>query len=449
MNDTALDIKNTEARTPENNSSAPVAVAKADKHIWGIYICLLLISLVELYSASSREVIAHSSFGVLGPVVRHAMMLGIGLIIVITLQKVHYKWFIPATYIFVFVSICMMIYVLFFGDIINGARRSFTLVFFQIQPAEFMKLSAVLLVSLIMAKSQMKKDIGVTNKGMWASAIAILIFGGLLIKNGMTNTILLMAVSLSMMLIGGVKFWRILTVILIYAVCGLLFVMALSKGKDEENNLSATTPIEQVTAEQKDETNRLGTWLGRLERYFDGDETPKFQQDITAENRQEMYAYMAQANGGVIGVFPGNSRETARLPLAFSDFIYSIIIEDLGFIGGLFILVLYLWLLGRASAVASRCSRAYPALLVIGMAVMIVFQAIVHMAIVTGAMPVSGQPLPLISKGGSSILVTSIAFGIMLSVSRFATNQSSKKREIKLEIDALPEDMRGENPTQL
>ena len=449
MNDTALDIKNTEARTPENNSSAPVAVAKADKHIWGIYICLLLISLVELYSASSREVIAHSSFGVLGPVVRHAMMLGIGLIIVITLQKVHYKWFIPATYIFVFVSICMMIYVLFFGDIINGARRSFTLVFFQIQPAEFMKLSAVLLVSLIMAKSQMKKDIGVTNKGMWASAIAILIFGGLLIKNGMTNTILLMAVSLSMMLIGGVKFWRILTVILIYAVCGLLFVMALSKGKDEENNLSATTPIEQVTAEQKDETNRLGTWLGRLERYFDGDETPKFQQDITAENRQEMYAYMAQANGGVIGVFPVNSRETARLPLAFSDFIYSIIIEDLGFIGGLFILVLYLWLLGRASAVASRCSRAYPALLVIGMAVMIVFQAIVHMAIVTGAMPVSGQPLPLISKGGSSILVTSIAFGIMLSVSRFATNQSSKKREIKLEIDALPEDMRGENPTQL
>ena len=451
MADTTLDIKNTDARTPESNSSAPVAVAKADKHIWGIYICLLLISLIELYSASSREVIAHSSFGVLGPVVRHAMMLGIGFVIVLTLQKIHYKWFIPATYIFAFVSVCMMIYVLLFGDIINGARRSFTLVFFQVQPAEFIKLSAVLLVSLIMAKSQIKKGVGVTNKGMWASAIAILIFSALLIKNGLTNTVLLMAISLSMMLIGGVKFWRILTVILIYAVCGLLFVMALSKNKDEENNLAAATPIEQVATEQtvKDETNRSGTWSARLERFFSDDETPKYQQSITAENRQEMYAYMAQANGGVIGVFPGNSRETARLPLAFSDFIYSIIIEDLGFIGGLFILVLYLWLLGRASAVASRCSRAYPALLVIGMAVMIVFQAIVHMAIVTGAMPVSGQPLPLISKGGSSILVTSIAFGIMLSVSRFATKQSSKKREIKLEIDALPEDMRGENPTQL
>ena len=123
--------------------------------------------------------------------------------------------------------------------------------------------------------------------------------------------------------------------------------------------------------------------------------------------------------------------------------------EELGLAGGLFVLILYLWLLARASAIASRCSRAFPALLVIGMALTIVFQALFHICIVTGVIPVSGQPLPLISKGGSSILVTSVAFGIMLSVSRFAVRTGSKKKDIKNEIEVLPEEIRAENPTQL
>ena len=121
----------------------------------------------------------------------------------------------------------------------------------------------------------------------------------------------------------------------------------------------------------------------------------------------------------------------------------------MGLIGGLFVLVLYLWLLARASAIASKCVRAFPALLVIGMALTIVFQALFHICIVTGVIPVSGQPLPLISKGGCSIVVTSIAFGIMLSVSRYAVRNNAKKKEINLEKDALPEDMRADNPTQL
>ena len=174
----------------------------------------------------------------------------------------------------------------------------------------------------------------------------------------------------------------------------------------------------------------------------------KYDEPITSENRQEQYSYMAQANGGLIGNLPGNSRETARLPLAFSDYIFAIVIEDWGFVGGLILLALYLWLLTRAGAIASRCSRVFPALLVMGMAVLIVLQALFHMAIVTGVFPVSGQPLPLISKGGSSILATSIAFGIMLSVSRFAV-QSNKKREIDAEILTLPADMSAENPSKL
>ena len=165
---------------------------------------------------------------------------------------------------------------------------------------------------------------------------------------------------------------------------------------------------------------------------------------MTDLNRQEMLAKMSQANGGVFGKGPGNSRESARLPLAFSDYIYSIIVEDTGLFGGLFLLILYLMLLARAGRITFKLKRALPAFLIMGCAVLIVFQALVHMAIVTGLGPVSGQPLPFISKGGTSVLVMSAAIGIMLSVSRFAVTKNDKK-EIKEELKGLPEDMRAAN----
>lgn len=193
---------------------------------------------------------------------------------------------------------------------------------------------------------------------------------------------------------------------------------------------------------------RLETWINRLNRHSNTDGRPKYEQEVTDINRQEMYGYMAQAHGGITGVLPGNSRETARLPLAFSDYIYSIIVEEWGLVGGLFVLVLYLWLLARASSIASRCNQRFAALLVIGMAVMIVLQALFHMAIVTGVFPVSGQPLPLISKGGTSILVTSIAFGVMLSVSRFGL-KTGRKQDERDESAALPESLRSVNSSQL
>lgn len=145
-----------------------------------------------------------------------------------------------------------------------------------------------------------------------------------------------------------------------------------------------------------------------------------------------------------MGQGPGNSRESARLPLAFSDYIYSIIVEDTGFVGGSLLLILFLLLVARAGRIAYKCSRAFPAFLIMGCAVMIVFQALVHMAIVTGLFPVSGQPLPFISKGGTSVLVMSAAIGMMLSVSRFAVTTGNKK-DIRAELKELPEDMQAAN----
>ncbi|MCM1519268.1 MAG: FtsW/RodA/SpoVE family cell cycle protein [Lachnoclostridium sp.] len=410
----------------ETMPAKPAALASGDKHIWGIYIALCLISIIELYSASSREV-ASSSLGVIGPVVRHIVMLLGGFGIVWFISRRHYSDVIPFTIIFALVSVCMMLYVMFFGDVVNGARRSLTILGIGIYPAEMVKLSAVLLIALVMTWNQNPKELGITTTGVQIASIVMLILSGLLVKQGLTNTILLVAISFSMMTVGGVKFKHLAIVAGTLALCGVIF-MGFVKDDDGEN--------------------RWETWKARVERFADKS-APKYEMPIDATNRQEMYSYMAQANGGVYGKGPGNSREASRLPLAFSDYIYAIVIEETGLLGGVLVLVLYLWLLGRAAGIASRCNRTYPALLVMGMAIMIAFQALFHMGIVTGVFPVSGQPLPLISKGGTSIAVTALAFGIMLSVSRTSTRQGNKNREIKDEMEALPENFGGQNPMQL
>lgn len=396
---------------------------KTDKYILGIYILLLIVSVIELYSASSFEVRASNVFA---PLIRHGMMLVAGILIVLGLSRINYRWFIPLIPLFVIFSVCLAGYVLVAGEIINGARRSITMLGITFQPAEFLKLSAVLSLALIMSRSQSRQ--GVKTWGIVTSSITVLIFGGLLFPQGLTNTLLLMGISLSMMLIGGIQWRKFFIVLGCYAAiagCGYI-----------------------VKANFSEDGGRTVTWQQRFERFFDKSK-PMYEKEITSINRQEMYGYMAQAHGGIIGVMPGNSRETSRLPLAFSDYIFSIVVEDLGLVGGCALLLFYLSLMARAGNIARQCKRAFPALLVIGMAVMIVLQALFHMAIVTGVFPVSGQPLPLISKGGSSILITSIAFGIMLSVSRFATQSKAKKHEYDPETELLPEEVQAINPMQI
>ena len=418
---------------------------KADKYIWAIYIAILVISVIELYSASSREVTATNVFA---PLLRHGQMLVLGAIFTILISRMHYRWLYPLTPIFVTLTILLGVYVLFKGDIINGARRSTTLLGIAIQPAELLKLAVVLVIARVMSRQQ--ADRGVRTAGVAWSAAIVLLCGGLLFSQGLTNTLLLMGISFAMMLIAGVEWKKFFCVLLAYGVVGAGAMIMKHESKPDYSPEEWT----YITENGKDYSGktvtitRSGTQQNRIARWLGNDSVAKYDEPITSENRQEQYSYMAQANGGLIGNLPGNSRETARLPLAFSDYIFAIVIEDWGFVGGLILLALYLGLLTRAGAIASRCSRVFPALLVMGMAVLIVLQALFHMAIVTGVFPVSGQPLPLISKGGSSILATSIAFGIMLSVSRFAV-QSNKKREIDAEILTLPADMSAENPSKL
>lgn len=441
-------------RSTETNSKSPSRVMSkvrsADPYLWGIYLSLLVISVIELFSASSTEVVGGNVYS---PLIRHAIFLILGLAIVIGLQRTPYVVISRLSWVFAIVSLALLLLSSFIGVEINGAQRALRIAGMTIQPAEIVKLSVVCLLATILSKNQ--RPGGVSNSGIIKVAVVVVVFSICLIRNGLTNMLLLMCVSLAMMAIGGIPMKKLALVLLAYLVGGgMIFLIKSSSSHDTsefealkqeqimmQQQGKATGEMIGSQAESKRGIDRGETRLNRIKYYLKG---IRPEDAMTDENRQAMLARFALANGGLTGQGPGNSRESARLPLAFSDYIYSIIVEDTGLIGGIALLLLFILLLARAGRIAFKCTRALPAFLILGCAVMIVFQALVHMAIVTGLFPVSGQPLPFISKGGTSVLVMSAAVGIMMSVSRFASFQTDGKA-IKAELNALPEDMQTEN----
>ena len=427
-----------------------------DPWIWGIFIMLVIISIIESYSASSREV---AKVGLYAPLIKQCLFLGVGALIVIGLLRVNYNnamFLYIAVPILALFTVFSLVYVMKFGDLINGARRSMTIIrgLPSIQPSEFAKLSIVTLLSYIFAKSQKNRDISI--RGLIWAAVVVAVYGGLMFKSGLTNALLLVAISGSMLLIGGARAKKIVLIMVFFGFMGGTFFIIKSHNDDKERLVAETQAsmpgadkeeVEEMVAkaQAKGDVDRGGMRMDRIRKWWNSDSL--VYKDITAENQQEMFSRMAQANGGLFGVGVGRSRECSRLPLAFSDYIFSIIVEETGFFGGLFVLILYLSLLGRAAMIVRRSKRVLPSLLVIGMASFITFQALFHIAINVGVFPVSGQPLPLISMGGSSMMVICVAFGVMLSVSRTIANQGNKKN--KAEETPVIEGLDAENPTEI
>ncbi|MDD5817590.1 MAG: FtsW/RodA/SpoVE family cell cycle protein [bacterium] len=431
-----------------------------DPWIWGIYIMLIVISLVETYSAASREVV---KMGVYMPILKHILFLMIGGGLLLATYRIPYtnkKYLIFYTVGLTAISILLLIYVLFFGENYNNAQRSFRVLGISVQPFEIAKLAVVLCLSLVLSRTQ--KGNGVSNNGVIVCVLLIAVYGLLTYVNGMTNFLLLTSISLVMMVVGGITFKRIAILLVAFGLVGGAIYMIKSSNDDKDENLqksrSQTEQVmqegetgdlvaEQASKKGKKKVDRSNVRKKRIENWLNNDSLWT-RPIIPNENDQEMFAYMAQAHGGVTGVFFGNSRETSRLPLASSDYVFSIIVEDTGLIGGVIVLTLFLALLLRAAMIARRCRRTLPTLMVIGLASMITLQALFHIAINTGVFPVSGQPLPLISKGGSAIVVTSYAFALLLSISRTVAGLTDKENATKEEM-ALPEELRAENPSQL
>ncbi len=414
---------------------------QSDPYIWGIIIFLYIISIVEVYSAIGQEI----GDNVFAPILKHTALLLGGFLITYATSYIPLKWFKKITVILVPAAIVLLILILCMGEMLNGARRNIMVFGFSLQGAEVAKVTIVLSLALVLARTQISR--GVNNRGIKTVMILVALFSGLLVFQGLTNMILFLSISICMMLIGGVQFKKLFFVILpIYLCLGLagIGVKMLVDELDEDKKVA----VESVEASDENLMGqlRVSTWEKRWKEF--SDTVPEYEKPTNNDNLQRHRAAMAMANGGIIGVGPGNSRETSKLPLAFSDFIFAIIIEELGLLGGIILLGAYLAILIRAGLIARRCNRAYPALLVMGMASMIVLQALFNMAIVVGVFPVSGQPLPLISQGGSSIFMMSFAFGVILSVSRYGVKELGAKIKSESEHD-LPEDLQAKNPTKL
>ena len=210
-------------RKPKGDSAAADIEAvrprpRSDRYIWGIYIMLCLISVVELFSASSREIV---NGNVLHPLLRHVGLLSVGFLIMLLLQRMHYNRVYKWTTVIVILAVGAAIYTMFFGNVINGARRSFSLLIVTVQPSEILKMTAALLIARVLAVSQINGGRDISNRGIILVSGTVLFFGMLLINQGLTNTALLMIISLSMMLIGGVSWRKWLIVCGIYAVLGI------------------------------------------------------------------------------------------------------------------------------------------------------------------------------------------------------------------------------------
>lgn len=442
---------------PDTGAAAPSATVavrrpRTDTHIWGTYLTLVIIAVIELFSASIQEV---SDGNIFGPVVRHGTFIVIGLVIMLICQKIHYRYIYGLIPVFVIGCLGLMVAVHFAGSegTINDAKRALVIGGVQILPADALKLAVALGMAWILTRFQDRtrklKHRDVTTKGLIFCIVFLLICAGLLFEHGLSNTIIVLAIGFSMMLVGGMS-WR--KFLIAFAVIGSLgggaFYVKTHLPPDPAvvERQERIAELNYTEAEENAGQGRGTVWNDRIGNHF---RPNKHLEKFSSEHQQEQLSYMAQAHGGLTGVGVGRSRENARLPLAYSDYIFAIVIEELGLFAGLFILVAYLWILGRSAKLTMRFKQTLPAVLAMGCAFTIVFQALYHMAIVSGVFPVSGQPLPLISKGGISVLTTSLAFGIMLSVARHAVRITDTGAEARHEADLLPETAVSDNPAMV
>ena len=378
-------------------------ILRGDRVIWTIFMFLCMISIVEVYSASSMLTFRTNYWQ---PILKHTTFLltGLGIILLVHSIKPKYFWIFAVTLPFVWL---LLVATQFMGQTVNGANRYL----FGFQPSEIAKLCLISFVAFILSR---KKDIISTSLSFkWIWAISV-ITCALIVRDNLSTAALLYCVVGLMMFVGQIPFKKLaIFVLATFTLISLLFAFIWFFPEQTE----------------KIGLKRKVTWVERLKNYNEQPEITK-KGKIPDERFQEVMAKIAVARGGIIGKMPGNSQQSNLLPQAYSDFIYAIIIEETGIIGGIVVLILYVFLFIRAGTIAGRCMKLFPKYLVMGSALMLVLQAFVNMAVSVGLMPVTGQPLPLISKGGSSILITCVFLGIILSVSRFENPRGIKQEEV-------------------
>ena len=404
-------------------------IFKGDKVVWMIFFFLCIISVVEVFSASSELTYKGGSY--FSPLIKHIGILFLGICCMIVTLNIQCKYFKAVTPFMLPISFISLIWVLFAGQATNGAQRWVSFVGIQFQPSEIAKGTLVLATAQIL--SAMQTDHGADRR---AFKFILIVCGFIIPLIGMENlstAALLCVVIFLLMVIGRVPMRQLGKLVGITASFMLVVfagIMLIGKDNTQENTDKKLT--EQVKDDREEGAlgkifHRADTWKSRIDKFASPKEPTPEEVDLN-KDAQVAHANIAIASANVVGKGPGNSVERDFLSQAFSDFIYAIIIEELGIEGAVVVAVLYIMLLFRTGRIASRCENNFPALLAMGLALLLVSQALFNMCVAVGLVPVTGQPLPLISKGGTSSMINCIYVGVILSVSRSAKKKGDSPK---------------------
>lgn len=375
---------------------AILARLEGDKVIWFIVAFLSLFSILAVYSSTGTLAYRFQAGNTEYYLIKHLILLVLGLFLMYVAHKIKYTYYSRLSQLALMAAIPLLALTLVMGTSINEANRWLTLPGINItfQSSDFAKLALIMYVARVLTKKQ--EQIKDFRSAFLPVVVPVIIVCGLIFPANLSTAVILFATSVVVMFIGRISMKYIMAMVTIGIVFMSIFLVVLFNSS---------------------ETGRLYTWKSRIERFTDRENADTYQSD---------QAKIAIASGGVVGKMPGNSVQRNFLPQAYSDFIFAIIIEEYGMIGGFIVLLLYLILLYRGVRIAHRSPGTFGAFLAVGLTFSLVFQAMINMAVTVDLLPVTGQPLPLISMGGTSMWFTSLAIGIILSVSR-------KVEEIKIQ----------------
>ncbi|TNJ44711.1 FtsW/RodA/SpoVE family cell cycle protein [Tamlana fucoidanivorans] len=384
---------------------------KGDRLIWAIVALLAILSFLPVYSAASNLAYRGGGSNTFAFFVKHFVHLVLGFAIMYGVHKIPYRYFKGLSLIMIPVVLVLLTLTMMQGTKIEGANASrWIQIPFVGMSFQTSTLAAVVLMVYVARYMSKIQDKTITFKEsilpLWFPVFLVLIL--ILPANFSTAAIIFLMVTM-LVFLGGYPLKYLAVIIGSGVVVLTLFILTAKAFPDAM-------------------PNRVDTWMGRIESFADSEDTE--------EDYQIEKAKIAIATGEIWGLGPGKSLQKNFLPQSSSDFIFAIIIEEYGLLGGFMVMVLYLWLLFRIVIVAQKSETVFGKLLVFGLGLPIVFQALINMAVAVELFPVTGQTLPLISSGGTSIWMTCLAVGIILSV-------SAKREEIK------EQELRDENPLEI
>lgn len=398
-----------------------------DRTYWVLFIGLIIVAIISLFSASSTLAFKEDG-GILGPILSQVVFIVVGIGLAFMIQFLPSRLIRTLGYVGLILSFIMLILTFTpLGVEINGAKRWLKLFGITFQPSEFAKLTLIIVVSDLFSKIQTEEE----QKKYFGIAIGCtMVICGIIFLGNLSTAVLLGGIVILLAFLARIhiKYWGSLLTIIFAILIGTYFIV---NGCYIEKGRTIQGPLK-----------RLITQVERINDMIDENNTPIEEFKITDDNYQRSHAKIAIARGGAspLGVLPGNSQQRNVLPQAFSDYIFAIIVEEWGILGAIALIFIYLAILFRACVTSSKYADYSAMLMVMGLALMLTCQALVSMMVSVGIGPVTGQPLPMISRGGTSALITSLYFGIIMSVSREQSILHARQQAVTNEsLDDVPD----------